>query len=134
MLKLIILLTWTCISICTAANLSRQNGSEYTCITAPDSTNPGVQCKFPFTHKGVIYNGCPTHPKDKNQRWCSIKIDEFGNHVPDESDNYEICDKLCPVHVSKGICCKNTVKPCKWLILAKTPSFANLPYLRLNVD
>ena len=38
-----------------------------TCLTEPDSVDPGVECVFPFDFEGVEYLGCIPDPEDKNR-------------------------------------------------------------------
>ena len=69
------------------------------CVTARDSKLPNAPCVFPFTHEGVLYEGCATDPTDKTRRWCSTKTDENGIHV---KGNYGFCSGNCPVQVGLG--------------------------------
>ena len=50
------------------------------CVTASDSKVPDTPCVFPFTHEGVLYEGCPTDPVNKTRRWCLTKTDENGRY------------------------------------------------------
>ena len=53
-----------------------------TCLTTtPDSRDPGAKCVFPFTYKGVKYEGCPPDLKDPSRNWCSTKTDLGRDHL-----------------------------------------------------
>ena len=62
------------------------------CITT-GGPNPGKPCIFPFTFKGVTYNGCA--PEVKSETWCSTKVDKNGKHVTGQSE-YGVCSNSCP--------------------------------------
>jgi len=69
-----------------------------TCKTfgGPD---PYRQCIFPFTWNGQTYYGCPVDPENNSYRWCSTKVDGYGNHVTGQG-RYGYCDNSCPSHSS----------------------------------
>jgi len=69
------------------------------CRTSGGPAGAGVQCQFPFSHKGVTYNGCPVDPYEQDERWCSTKVDGQGEHVSG-GGHYGFCDSGCPKHKS----------------------------------
>ena len=38
-------------------------------------------CQFPFTYKGIVYDECTDFEND-GIPWCSVFVDEHGNHLP----------------------------------------------------
>merc|ERR1719219_550576 len=69
------------------------------CLTVggPFPDQAGKKCIFPFTWKGVTYNGCPVDPQESTERWCSTKVDSAGNHVTGEKE-FGYCASNCPKH------------------------------------
>ena len=41
----------------------------------------GRQCVFPFGYQGKTYNGCTIADAPDNKKWCSVQVDENGNHI-----------------------------------------------------
>ena len=72
-------------------------GSGSGCRTSGGPAGAGVQCQFPFRHKGVLYNGCPVDPYEPNERWCSTKVDGQLEHVSG-GGHYGFCSSDCPKH------------------------------------
>ena len=65
-------------------------------VGGPD---PYRQCVFPFRWNGKTYYGCPIDPDDSSHRWCSTKVDGYGNHVTGRG-KYGYCSRSCPKHQS----------------------------------
>merc|ERR1711974_111275 len=55
--------------------------------------NSGVNCVFPFTFRGVTYDGCTTVADD--QLWCSTLTDSDGVHIGGQG-NWGYCSPDCP--------------------------------------
>ena len=45
--------------------------------------------------------GCPIDTEHKSKRWCSTKVDKYGNHVTHQSQ-YGYCSNSCPIHNGGG--------------------------------
>ena len=60
--------------------------------SGPSSNQP---CIFPFIWYGKTYNGCPIDPDDSSQRWCSTKVDSYGNHITGQG-NWGHRSSICP--------------------------------------
>ena len=57
---------------------------------------PYVPCIFPFKYEGVTYTSCPVDLEDPSKRWCSTKVDGYGNHVTGAGE-YGYCGPDCPL-------------------------------------
>jgi len=55
--------------------------------------NSGANCVFPFTFRGVTYDGCTTVADD--QLWCSTLTDSDGVHIGGQG-NWGYCSSDCP--------------------------------------
>ena len=44
-------------------------------------------CIFPFRVGGRLYDKCTTIGTEKNTPWCSLKVDEYQNHIPGNEVN-----------------------------------------------
>ena len=83
------------------APLFRQKRSEDTCLTTPDSKDPGAKCVFPFKYKGKTYTGCPPVLGNPGRTWCSTKTDSDGNHVSGGA-NFGFCSSHCKTNAEMG--------------------------------
>ena len=66
------------------------SGGEDNC---PECKNNQVECKFNFTYKDVVYNGCTD--TDSEERWCATKVNEAGEYI---SGFWGFCDSGCLDH------------------------------------
>jgi len=81
-------------------NNNQHHGNQNGCYTV-GGPNPGKPCKFPFKWNGKTYSGCPIDTEHKSKRWCSTKVDSYGNHVTHQSQ-YGYCSNSCPIHNGGG--------------------------------
>ena len=62
--------------------------------------SPGMECIFPFKHKGVTHHACKPPPESGWDHWCSTRVDNNGEHVGDwndwESTDWGDCSQDCP--------------------------------------
>ena len=61
----------------------------------------GNECKFPFIHKGIEHHGCTYEDSNDNHPWCSLQVDENGNHVTGQG-RWGICGLHCPKYYCKN--------------------------------
>ena len=54
----------------------------------------GCQCIFPFKDYGRTYNACTLDTSSNGKPWCSVKVDDQGNHI---SGFWSACSLECPV-------------------------------------
>ena len=52
-------------------------------------------CKLPFTYKGKTYTKCTYDESYIGKPWCSVKVNETGDHVENEG-NWGYCNEFCP--------------------------------------
>ncbi len=52
----------------------------HTVVTQGGTKKP-EKCVFPFTFRGKRYEGCTTEHDPDKRSWCSVQVDEDGNHV-----------------------------------------------------
>ena len=91
----------------------------------------GCLCKFPFTFNGLTHNACTMHSSHSGKPWCSLKVDDKGQHVKGYGPT---CSKGCPVE--EGCRC---VFPFVWASSAHSActldhSPNGVPWCAINVD
>ena len=59
------------------------------CSRTIEGTANGAKCRFPFTYRGVTYNGCTK--KDEDKLWCRTTADG------DPQPKFGFCPDDCPV-------------------------------------
>jgi len=71
------------------------------CVTAGPAgdppnggVGPGVACKFPFRHNGILHTGCA---KEWKEPWCSTQVGQDGTSVKGQ---WGICGNSCPTRPS----------------------------------
>ncbi len=69
------------------------------CTTVSGGT-ANAPCVFPFTYRGVRYNGCILVDAGDGKPWCSVLVDENGNHVGGQG-KWGHCPQGCPNDLSK---------------------------------
>ena len=57
----------------------------------------GCICKFPFTFNGVTHDACTMHGSSDGKPWCSLKVDDEGQHVEGIATKFS-CGKDCPIN------------------------------------
>ena len=75
-------------------------GNCFTTVVKDGKSAIGSQCMFPFIHKGVQYQRCTYENSGDNQPWCSLKVDENGEHVSGQG-RWGVCGKHCPKYYCK---------------------------------
>ena len=68
-------------------------GSCYT-ISGP---SPNSWCVFPFKYKEKEYSSCTYDDAVDGRPWCSVKIDDLGDHATGVSDQWGHCNAACSV-------------------------------------
>ena len=63
--------------------------------------NPGVQCVFPFSFRGQVFNGCALFEEDDGKPWCSTLTDDNGVHVGGQG-KWGNCPASCGSDTLKG--------------------------------
>lgn len=58
----------------------------------------GPECKIPFIYKGKRYNGCTLEDSSNKRPWCSLSVDEKGEHI---GGRWGDCVSSCPNDFSK---------------------------------
>ena len=89
------------------------------------------KCKFPFIVNGLTHNACTMHGSQMGKPWCSLKVDDKGQHVKGYGPT---CSKGCPVE--EGCRC---VFPFVWASSAHSActldhSPNGVPWCAINVD
>ena len=56
---------------------------------------PGKQCIFPFSYKGITYTECTTF-ENNGIHWCSTGVDTIGNYIEGKWGN---CNSKCPTAI-----------------------------------
>ena len=63
---------------------------------------PGKQCIFPFSYKGITYTECTTY-ENNGIPWCSTEVDTTGNYIDGKWGN---CNSRCPTATLGKYCSK----------------------------
>ena len=71
-------------------------------------------CIFPFRYPGEIHCRCRQSQRDRSKSWCSVQVDEEGNHVggkerwgncdPRTCDHHPVCDTVGKLNRFNKIC------------------------------
>ena len=56
--------------------------AQCTTIVTTGGTQIPERCKFPFRFQGQAFQKCTTFGDNDNLEWCSVDIDDQGNHIP----------------------------------------------------
>ena len=71
------------------------SGKCFTTVLKEGKQAIGNECKLPFIHKGIRYNGCTLKDSNDNQPWCSLAVDKKGVHLSGQG-SWGHCGYYCP--------------------------------------
>lgn len=90
--------------------------AQCTTIVTPGGTQTPEKCKFPFRYYGQEFQSCTTFGEKYKLEWCSVQVDNQGNHVKGQG-RWGHCDKsLCLNNNTNTVTSSNDQEQCLTVI------------------